>query len=316
MMVNSGHNEGSVSAVIVNFKSASHVVRCVESLRNQEGVSLEIIVVDNDSGEDEVARLTTALGDSAALIANPENYGFAKANNIGASRASGEYVLVINPDAEFCGIDGLARLLVCLEKNPQLGLVGPRIDEPEKGKQDKPKLHYPYANLLRQTFGLDALPGEIAWLLGACLLMRKSTFDALGGFDEDFFLYGEDVDLSLRTRKAGLLLGYCPDSQVRHVGGASAATMPSLSKFILKKRGLFLFCRKHYAESDVRRIAWRMRISSKAKLLALSLRKACGMMSEERMLKDATKWQAELQVAEEVLHGSSPSRGRNGTVDH
>ncbi len=313
-MANSCQSLGTVSAVIVNYKSASHVTRCVESLRTQVGVDLEIIVIDNNSGQQEIAHLSAALGNEVLLIANPENCGFGRANNIAVSRASGEFVLIINPDAEFGGVHDLAQLRVHLESNPRLGLVGPVIDEPEKGKQDKPKLRYPFANLLRQTQGLDALPGEIAWLLGACLLMRRSTFDALGGFDKDFFLYGEDVDLSLRIRKAGLLLGHCRDSHVRHVGGASASAIPSLDKFLLKKRGMFLFCQKHYAESDVRRIAWRMKISSRTKRLVLSLRNAFGMISRERLLRERIKWQAESQIADEVLQGASLSRWQNGTV--
>jgi GT2 family glycosyltransferase len=297
----------AVSGIIVNYKSAQHVVRCIDSLRSQEGVALEIIVVDNNSGDEDLLHLSGISGDNICLIRNPENFGFARANNIAASKASGEFLLMINPDAEFCGTQDLSQLCSWLEAHPEAGLVGPEIYEPEKSKYVKPRMRYPDSDSLRFTPGIKSLPGDIAWLLGACLLMRRETFTALGGFDQDYFLYGEDVDLCIRTRKAGLLVGHCEDSHVRHVGGASAATIPSIEKFLRKKRGYFLFCNKHYDSRDVRHIAQGMRISSKIKLLALTIQKMFGFISEAELLRQQPKWQAEHQVSGEVLQGISAS---------
>lgn len=290
-----------VSAMIVNYNAAAHIRRCVHSLRQQEDVRLEIIIVDNRSSEDDLSLLVEIEQAGATLVRSEENLGFGRANNLAATHACGEFLLIINPDAEFHDNSDLHRLCTWLEGHPEAGMVGPEIFEPGKNKYVMPKADYPSADVLAFTGGLAGLPGNIAWLLGACLLIRKNTYASLGGFDPDFFLYGEDTDLGLRLRKTGLSLGYCPDAQVRHVGGASAATLPSLEKFLRKKRGYFLFCRKHYDSRDLRRIARKMRRSSRIKLAFLRAKRLLGLVSAENLQRMAPKWQAEILAATEVL---------------
>lgn len=302
-------HEPSVTAIIVNYKSASLAWRCINALRKQVGITLDIIVVDNDSGPEDVSLLEKI--ENIFLIHNNTNLGFSKANNIGGQQAKTEFLLFINPDAEFQGTQDILQLCLWLERHPHAGLVGPQIIEPGKLRQTLPKRHYPEEENLRFTHGMSALPGEIAWLLGACLLMRKSLFDSLGGFDPDYFLYGEDTDLCLRVRQVGFSIGYCPDARIVHIGGASSATLPSFEKYLRKKRGVLLFCQKHYDMKDFLRIARKMRASAQLKIWMTRIKQFFRLPSGSIL-----KWQAEYQAASEVLEifaaalkkqGKSPS---------
>lgn len=314
MMAGTSRTTRQVSAIVVNYKSAVHVDRCITALQHQQGIDLEIIVVDNDSGPEDRVRLSSLhTVDNISLIFNQDNLGFGRANNIGAAQARGDFLLLINPDAEFVRPHDLEQLCTCIETGANIGMVGPEIIEPGKNKHVMPKMHYPSVELLRQRTAFASLPGDIAWLLGACLLIRRDTFMTLGGFDEDYFLYGEDVDLCLRVRKAGLQLGHCPTASINHVGGASAATIFSLEKFLLKKRGYLLFCQKHYGRHDVYRIAHRMKLSARIKLLALRVRKFLGVITDHEFSRQLPKWQAEYQASRELLATLS-SKNETGTI--
>ena len=288
-------HEPSVTAIIVNYKSAPLTQRCIAALRKQVGITLDIVVVDNDSGPKDIHLLTTIK--NITLICNDTNLGFSKANNIGAQKARTEFLLVINPDTEFQGTQDILRLCLWLDQHPHTGLVGPQIIEPGKFRQTLPKYRYPEEETLRFTSGLNELPGKIAWLLGACLLMRKSVFDTLGGFDPDYFLDGEDTDLCLRIRQAGFSIDYCTDAHIMHIGGASAATLPSFEKYLRKKMGFLLFCRKHYDETDFLSIVRKMRASARLKLWTTTIKQFFRRPSSDSMLK----WRAEYQAASETL---------------
>lgn len=243
-----------VSAIIVNYNSGSYARQCIESLLRQSNVDMEIIVVDNNSPDGSATLLEVAFGNRITLIKNEENLGFSKANNLGASKASGEFLLLINPDTEVPDPDCIQKLIEYASQ-PTIGIVGPAIHEPLKNKYVLPRKTYPSQKKLKNKNKFKILPGNIAWILGACMMLRKSVFNELGGFDPDYFLYGEDADICLRARLAGYQIGYCDSAKIIHVGGASEQGATSLEKFLRKKRGFFLFCKKHYTPIDVLHIA-------------------------------------------------------------
>jgi GT2 family glycosyltransferase len=292
-------HEPSVTAIIVNYKSAPFTRRCIAALRKQTGITLDIVVVDNDSGPEDVASLTEIQ--NIQIIRNDTNLGFSKANNLGAQKAQSEFLLIINPDSEFEGTQNLVELCNWLKNHPQCGLVGPQIIEPGKHRPTSPKRHYPEEKRLRFTRSIATLPGEIAWLLGACLLMRKTLFNAIGGFDPDYFLYGEDTDLCLRIRQAGFTIDYCQNAHVTHVGGASAASLPSFEKYLRKKRGFLLFCQKHYDQKDFLGIVNAMRKSAGLKIWATTVKRMLRFISNQESTNRIAKWRAEYQAASEAL---------------
>jgi GT2 family glycosyltransferase len=264
----------SVSIVIVNYNTGAYAAECIDSLLAQQGTEQQIIVVDNASRDGDIEPLRRH-SDRILLIRSGENLGFGRANNLGAEQATGEYLLLLNPDTFFEDPHAIAGLIGQLDRQspgaPACGMLGPAIFEPRRNKLVKPRFHYPLQDQLRHTTLLDSLPGNIAWLLGACLLTRTALYRQIGGFDPDFFLYGEDIDICLRIRLAGYALGYVETIKVGHVAGASEIGAPSYEKWLRKKRGYYLFCRKHYAGVDIAAIARRMTRVMRMRLFVLNI---------------------------------------------
>lgn len=267
------HQQPSVSVLIVNYKSGPYAVECIHSLLKQKYGPLQIIVVDNASGDGSVNLLRSTFGNVITLIESPDNLGFGQANNLAASHANGDYLLLVNPDASLLDQEFISTLISFVEQQPDIGIAGPEIHEPGKQKYVLPKKKYPSEGRLGNKDFLKQLPGAYAWILGACMCIRRSLFEQIGGFDPEFFLYGEDTDICLRVRKAGYRVGYCKEAKLTHVGGASESTAIPLDKFLRKKRGFFLFCRKHYDPSDVKRIAQMSLVSTYFASLKIAIRK-------------------------------------------
>jgi len=244
-----------ISAVIVNYNSGAYAMECIKSLLQQNIGDLEIIIVDNASQDGSVSLFRSTFGEQVIVIESQENLGFGRANNLAASVANGDWLLLINPDAILVQDNAILTLVAYLVENEKIGIVGPEIHEPSKSKHVLPRKKYPSEGRLKYTSKLKALPGNYAWILGACMMMRKTVFREIGGFDPDFFLYGEDADICLRLRLAGYQVGYCSNATITHVGSASERTATSLDKYLRKKRGFFLFCKKHYDLRDVSHIA-------------------------------------------------------------
>lgn len=266
----------SVTAIIVNYKSATHALRCIATLLSQQDVALEILVVDNASGDGSVETIGNAYPEQVALIASAENLGFGKANNLAARQAQGEYLLIINPDIELLATDVVAGLVQYLQQTPQAGVVGPDVLESRRGKRVLPRPAYPLQNRLRHTPGLDGLPGKHAWILGACMLFRKNLYDRIGGFDEHFFLYGEDIDICLRIRQAGYEVAWQPAFKAEHWAGASESGERVYDVRSRKRRGYYQFCLKHYASQDIQRLLKAVRRKAQYNLLALRVRQWLG----------------------------------------
>lgn len=270
------HQQPSVSALIVNYKSGPYAVECIHSLLKQKYAPLQIIVVDNASGDGSVNLLRSTFGNVITLIESPDNLGFGQANNLAASHANGDYLLLVNPDACLLDQEFISTLISFVEKQPDIGIAGPEIHEPGKRKYVLPKKKYPSEGRLGNKNSLEQLPGSYAWILGACMCIKRNLFIQIGGFDPEFFLYGEDTDICLRVRKAGYRVGYCKEAKLTHVGGASESTAIPLDKYLRKKRGFFLFCRKHYDPSDVKRIAHMSLVSTYFASLKIAIRKLLG----------------------------------------
>lgn len=225
----------SVDVVVVSYNSRDHLRGCVEPLLALPGV--RVMVVDNASPDGSL----DALGDlPVTAIQLSRNGGFAHGVNAGSRAGSAAYVLLLNPDAR---IDGrsLEILVRALEQAPQLGAVAPRIHDSD-GSLDYSQRRYPrlrstYARALflhrlfpRATWTDELVRDEPAyavrgtpdWVSGACILLRREALEKLGGLDEGFFMYAEDIDLCKRLRKAGYELLFEPDAVVEHEGGGSA----------------------------------------------------------------------------------------------
>jgi N-acetylglucosaminyl-diphospho-decaprenol L-rhamnosyltransferase len=223
-----------VSAVVVTYNAAPWIERSLESIR--DAVS-ELVVVDHGSTDGTLELVRERFPE--ARVIEQENRGFGGGNNAGMRAASGDYVLLLNPDAWFLG-DGLAKLVEFAEGHPEAGVVGPRLLHPDGSLQRSVRGFPTPWRIATEWFFLrklaprsrmfNAFHGgpadhesvyEAEWLGGACLLVRRAALDEVGGFDEGFFLFSEEVDWCYRFRQAGWKVLFYPGAEVVHVIGAS-----------------------------------------------------------------------------------------------
>ena len=231
-----------VTAVVVSFNTRDDLRRCLASLRAHAGLPCEVVVVDNASA-DASADMVRAEFPEARLIRNRENVGFSRANNQGLREAAGAYVLILNSDAELAP-GALPALVALLDARPRVAAVGPRTLNPDGtvqvsfGPALTPVAEWRQRRLVRGVERRDpaalaeaeahaAVEREPDWVSGSCLLARKDALDSVGGFDESFFLYEEDVDLCLRLRRAGWTVVFTPAAAVVHHLGRSMQTDPA-----------------------------------------------------------------------------------------
>jgi hypothetical protein len=208
------------SIVIVNYNGGELLKKCVESLLSTIQPDDEIILVDNVS-QDGSADLIEYHFPQVSLIRSPKNLGFGGGNNLGVQHARGHYIAFINPDT-LAEPGWLEALINSLETTPAAGMATPRIvlmHDPTKINTCGNDIHYTGLTLCR---GMNedrehyATPAEVSAISGAAFVMRRDLFLHLGAFDEGYFLYMEDTDLSLRTRLAGYRCLYVPDAIIHH----------------------------------------------------------------------------------------------------
>lgn len=240
-----------VSFVIVSYNTADLIGDCLQSVQRVKDSATEPIVIDNASG-DSSADLIRNLFPDVQLIVNATNRGFAAANNQAIPMCTGRYIFFLNPDARLQS-PNLRPIISFMDENPRIALAGTRIVNLDGSDQESVSFHYPGQ---RHTCGeLADLQGPIACVLGAGMIVRSDLLRSIDGFDEEFFLYGEDQDLCLRLRKLGYEIGYCDLLTVAHLGGQSERQ--SEYHEILRKKAAseYLFYKKHYEPRTITRIA-------------------------------------------------------------
>jgi GT2 family glycosyltransferase len=269
------------SVVIVSYNTAALLADCLASLEGQQGLICEVVVVDNASADDSVA-LVEQRFPAVRLIAGAENIGFGRANNLAAAHCSGEFLFLLNPDTRIAP-GCIQALLDYMEAHPEIGMAGAATFNDDGSPQPTVQSTYPCHHYAKDAFA--ALPGDIAWLLGSGLVVRRQAWEQVRGFDPDYFLYGEDVDLGLRIRKAGWPLGYAAEARITHIGGQSERKTDPAAVFEKKMRGELLFYRKHYPAATVRTITWIRRLEAWWRRLTLRLTALVGGDGERNRLK-------------------------------
>ena len=234
-----------VSVIIVTYNSADAIAACLQSLMSQTGVTFETIVVDNASKDNTLAQLA---GYQVHLIPSTENLGFGRGCNLGFNASRGHYVYLLNPDARLETNHALDTLCRMMNTHPEWGMAGTLVRSPTGHLESPPATEYPGQRHVRRDF--SKLPGRIAWIIGASMVIRRELYEKLGGFDPGFFLYSEETDFCLRLRELGYEIGHVPDVTVRHIGGASAKLNDPYDLSAKKLKGLLRFRQKHYASED------------------------------------------------------------------
>ena len=245
----------ALTVIIVAYRSAAHLPACFEALSAAAvGIAWEMVVVDNASGDGTPAVVERGAP-GARLIVNDANRGFAAAVNQASRTARGRYLLLLNPDAH--PLPGcVSRLVAELDAVPQAALAGPQLLDPGGTPQPSAWPAPGFLSLAYDAFLLHNLmprsrlrlvtpagedPVDVECLSGACLLVRRSAFETLGGLDERFFIYFEDTDLALRARAAGHRVRLVPAARAVHlVGGSSFQDRREFLFRFSESRRLFL----------------------------------------------------------------------------
>ena len=246
-----------VSVVIVTYASRNEISDCLDSILKQP-VPVEILVVDNASPDDTVqivSDYTARFGNIHAIV-NSENIGLAAGNNSALGKCRGDYVLILNPDT-LLQSSTLTNLVAFLDSNPDVGVVGPKNVYTD-GK--------PHSSFHRRWGALHILLWRVLpyrvprWLYdrfssyqredklfvsGACLMIRRNLFEAIGGYDREYFLTVEDAcDLCIRAKQTGCRVVFVPEAEVVHHGGRSGVQAPYVVVW-QGCRGSIYHCWKH-----------------------------------------------------------------------
>jgi GT2 family glycosyltransferase len=247
-----------VSVVIVSYNTREELLRCLATLRGAP-LALEVLVVDNASEDGSVAAVREAFPE-VRVREMAENLGFSRATNRGMRQARGEFVLLLNSDAELRP-GALEAMVDLLRARPEAAIVGPRTVSTDGSPQVSfgpdltPWNEWGQARLVRgvrerrpaalqEAARRASREQEVDWVSGACLLARRRVLDEVGGFDEAFFLYEEDADLCRRVRRAGHKVVYEPRAEVLHHLGRSMARDPERARREYDQSHL-LYYRKH-----------------------------------------------------------------------
>jgi GT2 family glycosyltransferase len=251
-----------LSIVIVSWNVKDILCDCLDSIvRSSTAFAYEIIIVDNAS-TDGTADHVRKKYPSICIIENSENQGFARASNQGALQAQGQYLFFLNPDTILFD-DTLSRLVEFMESNPDIALCGPRIQNDDGTLQESVR-NFPswrgafyrytilkYLGLFKSHFqrwhnrGFDYnKQTDIDQLIGAAILIRKGIFEQIGGFDERYFVYYEEVDLCHRLKTGGYRMTYYPGVRMIHLGGKSTEQIPAKTRF-MRLQSLLIYFRKN-----------------------------------------------------------------------
>lgn len=257
-----------LSIIIVNYNTYNLTKQTIDSIIGEHhDFNYEIILVDNASSDGSINKLqdefrNIVITQKLRIIMNKDNLGFAKANNIGIKFASGKYILLLNSDTvlkENC----LEKCIGKIEKDRNIGALGCKVilangelDHACKRGFPSPKASlYYFLKLYKRNelkygqynalhLGEDDI-GEVDCLTGAFMLMPKLIFDKVGGLDEDFFMYGEDIDLCYKIKELGYKILYYPEAQIIHYKGGSSKK--KRSKVIYDfHQAMWIFYKKHY----------------------------------------------------------------------
>ena len=231
-----------ISVVIVTWNVRERLRTCLASLPSPEA-GIEIIVVDAASA-DGTAAMVTAEFPHVRLIAITENVGASRGINLGMAEARGRYGFILNPDTEVVG-DALACMSAYMDVHPRVGVLGPQLIFADQSVQSSRRRFPTLATaffestwlqplaprgLLRRYYATDLpldQPVQVDWLVGAALFFRREIWDQVGRWDEQFFMYSEELDWQRRIDSAGWQIVYFPAAQVRHFEAQSSMQVPA-----------------------------------------------------------------------------------------
>lgn len=258
-----------VSVVIVNWNTKKLLKDCLGSLKGGTRCPVEVIVVDNGSSDGSI-KMVKKFFHGVLAIETGVNLGMGTGNNRGLERAKGKYLMVLNTDT-VVPKGAIEKLVSWMDNHPGVGVVGPQLRYGDGRVQTSGGNFPSLATTAILFLGIDDIPflsrflplyqrggmylsgkqeevfkkeHRVDWLMGGCLMVRREVYEKVGGFDENIFMYGEEVEWAYRVHEAGYLLWYTPNIWITHLKGGSSTT--GVKGAILgEMRGLLYFFSKH-----------------------------------------------------------------------
>ncbi len=287
-----------LSIIIVSWNVRERLRACLSSLP-APGSGLETIVVDAASA-DGTPEMVRAEFPAVQLIAQPDNVGYSRGNNLGLAQARGRYAMILNPDTEL-DEHTLPVLTNYLDGHPLVGLVGPRLVLPD-GTVQASRRRFPTLGtaafestwlaglaprrVLERYFAADLpadQPAEVDWLVGAALLVRRVVWEQVGLLDEGFFMYSEELDWQRRIKAAGWQIVYLPSAQVRHFEAQSSAQVPAATHIRFNTSKVRYF-RKYHGRLAGELLRWYLLGQFAFQLVLESVK---GLLGHKRELRQA-----------------------------
>jgi len=238
-------NRIELSIIIVNYQSAIYLKKCIASVFDRvRNISFEIIVVNNS--RDAINGIS-----DIKIIDAKENLGFGNGQNLGAKNASGKILWLLNADTEVLSED----IRGIMKEVDGTGVVGPKLlDNSGETQSWSAGVEPTFWDLVKNNLGIKASQKiwqspkkrEADWVSGTSLFIRKDVFQKLGGFDEKFFMYFEDIDLCKRVREAGYKVIYFPEFTIRHFGGKSFENSELQKKYYYQSQDYYF--EKHFGK--------------------------------------------------------------------
>ena len=303
----------NASIIILSWNVRDLLRRCLSSLPLSD-LDVEIIAVDAASA-DGSAEMVRAEFPGVKLITSPENLGYTRGNNLGLRTAVGRYLLILNPDTEIVG-EAITQMLAYMDAHPRVGVLGPQLLNLDHTIQSTrrrfPSLatgffestwFQPLAprSLLDRYFARDLTDnaaGEVDWVVGAALLVRREAYEQVGGFDEGFFMYSEEMDWCRRMKAAGWQVIYFPAARILHHEAKSSAQVPAATHIRFNTSKVRYF-RKYHGALAAETLRWFL-LGSFAFQLVLEFAK--GLVGHEREMR-AARVEAYRQVLKSGLKG-------------
>ncbi|MCB2154736.1 glycosyltransferase family 2 protein [bacterium] len=254
-----------ISLIIVHRNGVQLLRDCLQSLPAAcAGITWEAIVVDNGSTDGSPEMVEKEFPE-ARLIPNKDNAGFTRANNQGLEIARGRYLVLLNNDTEALP-DAFAKAVEYLDANTDVGTAGLKLLNPDRSRQLSCRRFPTFQQALFNRYSLltrlfpnnpysanylmsdieDDKIHDVDWVSGACLIARREVYDSIGGLDERFFMYSEDVDYCLRVWQARYRVIYLPIASVVHYIGQTSAKYPFMP-ILSRHRSMYRFYKKHYS---------------------------------------------------------------------
>ena len=321
-----------LSIVIVNWNAADYVIAAIASVEvRTSGVEFEIIVVDNGSDGDDAARIQNACP-RATVVRSGRNLGFAAANNLGVRYSSGKYILFLNPDTEVRGT-AIQSILRTFVSSNGIGVLGCELLNTDGSVQTS--CIQPFPTITNQVFDVDVLQSrssrrtllrneqltaaglsaiDVEAVSGACLMIERDTFERVGGFDEGYFMYAEDVDLCYKVHALGKRVAFTKAAVVVHHGGGPSKERKSNEWIaVMQRRAILRFCslRRGPIYGEMYRLA--MGICALCRLVVMMIAVPCSSEATRKRLVrfSLTKWLGILKWSLRLDQNIAPT-GENG----